>query len=271
MNFYEDLAESLIFKYTCLMKIQEFDKWCRSFLDIDSMERIDASLNGLQIGDNANKITRIAFAVDACQATLEKAAEEDANLLFVHHGLFWGRPLAVTGDHYRRVKTALDNNLALYAVHLPLDMHPEYGNNAGLADILGLKDQEGFGAYKGFNIGIKGRLDTPLKRDELVPALFGGWEQNPRMLPFGPAEIRTVAMISGGGTHEVSEAIKEGMDLYITGDSSHQIYHEALEAGINVLFGGHYMTELTGVQSIQNKVEEELKLETIFIDVPTGL
>ncbi|MBF9015391.1 MULTISPECIES: Nif3-like dinuclear metal center hexameric protein [unclassified Oceanispirochaeta] len=253
------------------MNILEFDKWCRSFLEIDAMERADASLNGLQVGEYDRKLTRVAFAVDACLETLEKAAEEGADLLFVHHGLFWGRPLAVIGDHFKRVMTAMDNDLALYAVHLPLDMHPEYGNNAGLADILGLKDQEGFGEYKGFNIGIKGRLETALKRDELVPALFGGWEHNPRMLPFGPSEINTVAIISGGGTHEVSDAIKEGVDLYITGDSSHQIYHQSLEAGINVLFGGHYLTELTGVQSIQKKVEEELKLETIFIDVPTGL
>ncbi|MDC7232293.1 MAG: Nif3-like dinuclear metal center hexameric protein [Spirochaetales bacterium] len=253
------------------MKISDFDKWCRSFLEIEAMERADASLNGLQIGQTEGELKKAAFAVDACLETFQKAVEEGADLLFVHHGLFWGRPLAVTGDHYNRVKTALDNNLAVYAVHLPLDRHPEYGNNAGLADILGLQDQEGFGEYKGFNIGVKGRLETPLKRDEVVPALFGDWEQNPRMLPFGPAEIKTVAMISGGGTHEVSDAIREGIDLYITGDSSHQIYHECLEAGINVLFGGHYMTETTGVQSVQKKAEEELGLETVFIDVPTGL
>lgn len=271
MNFYEDLAVRLIIQYTIGMNILDFDKWCRSFLDIDVMEGVDSSLNGLQIGDYDGKLRKIAFAVDACQETLQKAVEEGADLLFVHHGLFWGKALALTGEHYNRVKIAIANKLALYAVHLPLDMHPELGNNAGLANILGLKDQEGFGGYKGFNIGIKGRLEKPLKREDLVPTLFGGWEHNPKMLPFGPAEINTVAMISGGGTHEVSDAIKEGVDLYITGDSSHQVYHEALEAGINVLFGGHYMTELTGVQSIQKKVEEELKLETIFIDVPTGL
>lgn len=271
MNFNTVLAETGFFLYNGTMNILEFDKWCRSFLDIEAMERVDASLNGVQIGDCGRVLTRVAFAVDACLETLQKAAEEGADLLFVHHGLFWGKPLAISGDHYKRVKTALDNDLALYAVHLPLDRHPEYGNNAGLAAILGLKDQEGFGEYKGFEIGVKGRLETALKRDDLVPALFGGWEHGPKMLPFGPAEISTVAMISGGGTHEVSDAIKEGVDLYITGDASHQVYHEALEAGINVLFGGHYMTELTGVQSIQKKVEEELKLETVFIDVPTGL
>jgi len=253
------------------MTIFEFDKWCRSFLEIDALASADASMNGLQIGDFSSGVNKIAFAVDGCLETLTRAADEGADLLFVHHGLFWGRPLAVTGDHYKRVKTALDNNLALYAVHLPLDMHPLYGNNACLAEVLGLVNQEGFGEYKGFKIGIRGQFEKPVMRDDIVPALFGDWESSPRMLPFGPAEIRTVGMISGGGTHEVTEAIREGLDLYITGDSSHNIYHQCLEAGINVLFGGHYMTEITGVQAIQKKVETELEIQTVFIDVPTGL
>ncbi len=267
----DKLAEPLNFGYNGAMNIDEFDKWCRSFLEIDAMERADASMNGVQIGNSGKEIRKAAFAVDACLETLKKASEEGADVLFVHHGLFWGRPLSVSGDHYRRVKTALDGDLALYAAHLPLDMHPEYGNNAGLASILGLKDVEGFGEYKGFEIGVKGRFETPVSRDDIIPTLFSDWESGPRMLPFGPGKIETVAIISGGGTHEVSDAIAEGMDLYITGDSSHQVYHESLEAGINVLFGGHYMTEITGVQSVMKKCSEELKLETVFIDVPTGL
>ncbi|QEN09232.1 Nif3-like dinuclear metal center hexameric protein [Oceanispirochaeta crateris] len=253
------------------MNIFEFDKWCRSFLAIEDMARVDASLNGLQIGDKTNQIKKIVFAVDACLETLQKAASMEADLLFVHHGLFWGRPLAITDDHYKRVKLALDHNLALYAVHLPLDMHPVYGNNARLADILGLEEREGFSDYKGYKIGIKGRLSSPLKRDEVVRTLFAGWESSPRMLPFGPSEIQTVGVISGGGIHQVSDAISEGLDLYITGDASHNIYHQSLEAGINVLFGGHYMTEICGVQAVQAKVSKELGIEAEFIDVPTGL
>ena len=180
------------------MTIEQFDTWCRSFLDIDGMARVDASLNGLQLGDSGAELNKAAFAVDACLETIRKAVDEKAQLLFVHHGLFWGRPLAITGDHYKRVKYAMDHNLALYAVHLPLDVHPELGNNAALARTLGLEDVEGFGEYKGLEIGLKGRLAAPLKRDEVVPALFGDWESRPVMLPFGPKEIRTVGMISGG-------------------------------------------------------------------------
>ncbi len=253
------------------MNIKKFDDWCRSFLDIDLMEGRDFSMNGLQVGEAEREVKKIAFAVDACLATFKKAAEEKADLLFVHHGLFWGKPLAVTGDHYSRVETLIRNNLALYAVHLPLDMHPLWGNNAGLANILGLVEQEGFGEYKGTKIGVKGVLPEPIKRDDLVMKLFGGWDQSVKILPFGPDKIRTVGMISGGGAKEVEEAIALGLDLYITGDAAHTIYHQSLEAGINVLFGGHYLTETTGVKAVMEKVRNELELETVFIDVPTGL
>lgn len=253
------------------MKTYEFDNWCRSFLDVDDMAGVDISLNGLQIGDLDQKVEKLAFAVDGCLETIQKAVDEKADLLFVHHGLFWGKPLAIQGDHYKRVRCAIENKLSLYAVHLPLDMHPEYGNNAGLARVLGLVETEGFSDYKGFKIGIQGRFPEPVARDSIIPSLFGDWEKNARMLPFGKEKIETVGIMSGGGTHDLPDAIEAGLDLYITGDSSHQLYHQALEAGINVAFAGHYLTEVCGVQSIQKKVEEELGLETIFIDVPTGL
>ncbi len=254
-----------------MMTVGDFDKWCRSFLEISLFEGSDASLNGLQIGDKKAPVKKLAFAVDACLATMEKAVQEGADILFVHHGLFWGKPLAVTGDHYRRVKTTLDGGLALYAVHLPLDKHPDYGNNAGIARILGLKELEGFGRYKGSFIGLRGRLDKPLHRDEVIPALFGGWEGSPRLLPFGPVEIQTVGILSGGGCSQVGEALELGLDLYITGDACHTVYHQSLEGGINVLFGGHYLTEITGVQAVMAKVEKELELPAVFIDVPTAL
>ena len=161
--------------------------------------------------------------------------------------------------------------MALYAVHLPLDIHPQYGNNASLAQNLRLQDQTGFAPYRGVNIGIKGRLDTPLPRDQIIQILFADWEENTKMLPFGPEEIKTVGILSGGGTRQLEDAIRENLDLYITGDSSHMAYHQSLEAGINVLFAGHYMTELSGVRAIEKKVHREKNLETVFIDVPTGL
>ena len=253
------------------MKILDFDTWCRSFLAIDMMGGKDSSLNGLQIGDFEEDIKKIAFAVDACLETFNRAVDEKADLLFVHHGLFWGRPLAVTGSLYKRFETLINNKVALYAVHLPLDMHDKFGNNAVLADILGLTDRKEFGEYKGTFIGVEGSFESSMGRDEVVQKLFGGWEDSIKILPFGPDRIRTVGIISGGAPQEVAEAIDKGLDLYITGDASHEIYHQCMEAGINVIFGGHYLTETTGVQAVQKKVQAELGLETVFIDVPTGL
>ena len=253
------------------MKIMDFDKWCRSFLAIDLMSGKDSSLNGLQIGDFGRTLNKIAFAVDACLETFSRAADEKADLLFVHHGLFWGRPMAVTGPMYKRFETLINNGIALYAAHLPLDMHAEFGNNAVLADILGLTDRKEFGEYKGSFIGVEGVFETPLGRDEVVRKLFGGWEDSIKSLPFGPEKISSVGIISGGAPREVSEAIDKGLDLYITGDASHEIYHQCMESGINVIFGGHYLTETTGVQAVQKKVQKELGLDTVFIDVPTGL
>ncbi|OQY35614.1 MAG: Nif3-like dinuclear metal center hexameric protein [Spirochaetaceae bacterium 4572_59] len=252
-------------------KLNELDNWCRSFLAIDQMSEKDSSLNGLQIGDRDSEVRKVAFAVDACLETFQKAVEEGADVLFVHHGLFWGRPQAVTGPLYKRFEILIKNGLALYAVHLPLDMHPEWGNNAVLAQILGLENLEAFGNYKGTKIGVKGIFPSPVKRDDIVKKLFGGWEQSIQMLPFGRDAVRSVGIISGGAPREVQDAIDEGLDLYITGDASHEIYHICIEAGINVIFGGHYLTETSGVQAIQKKMNKDLSLETVFIDVPTGL
>ena len=164
----------------------------------------------------------------------------------------------------------MKNDLALYAAHLPLDRHAEVGNNARIMDLLGIAEPEPFGAFKGKDIGYKGRLPEAADIQSLVVKLFGSWGERFNVLQFGPREIRNVAVISGGGTREVSQAISEGMDLYITGDSSHNIYHEAREAGINVLFAGHYLTEVFGVKAMADAVAAELGLETLFIDVPTG-
>jgi dinuclear metal center YbgI/SA1388 family protein len=253
------------------MNIQDFDKWVKTYLNIDEMVRMDSSLNGLQVGQEEAEIKKVAFAVDASLESFNRAVESGADLLFVHHGLYWGRVIPVTGDFYRRMEILIKNNLALYAAHLPLDMNEEFGNNAGLSRTLGLKEVEPFGDYKGIKIGFKGILDEELTRDEIIEKLFGGWDNTIKILPFGKERIKTVAIISGDAPFELLQAINENIDLYITGESSHVLYHTALEAGINVIFGGHYATEVYGVKLLAQKVAKELSLETVFIDVPTGL
>jgi len=213
----------------------------------------------------------VAFAVDASLQTFERAVAAGAEVLVVHHGLFWGTPLAVTGDHRRRLKFLFDHDLALWASHLPLDAHPLVGNNAGLALCLGLTELMPFGEYRGVKIGFKGVLPAPLKLDQICEVLFRGRENALQLLPFGKAEVTTVGLVSGGATQEVSEAIAEGLDLYITGDADHTIYHQALEAGINVISGGHYATETWGVRLLAGHLQKETGLSTVFLDLPTGL
>ena len=253
------------------MTLNEFDSHFQELLGIPDTSRADSSWNGVQIECSDKPITRVACAVDACRASAERAADLKADLLFVHHGLFWGRPIAVTGTHYGRLKTFLDNDLALYAAHLPLDRHDTLGNNAVMAKKLGLEELSPFGEYHGINIGWRGELASPKTMDEIATILFGGPEELIGTLPFGPDVIRTVGIVSGGAPHDVTQAIDQGLDLYITGEPAHSVYHNCLEAGINVIFGGHYQTETFGVRAIAEYCQTTLSLESAFVELPTGL
>ena len=252
------------------MKLKEFDNWARSLLEFGETDTIDSALNGQQVGDSDAEIRKIAFAVDACMDAFKWTKSEAAQLLFVHHGLFWGPAMPITGVFGKRVSFLIKNDIALYACHLPLDKHAELGNNAQMAYALGLKDLQPFGEYKGRKIGCKGWLPNSMDLETIVSRLFGSWDPRIDALRFGPDEIFSVGMVSGGGTREVFQAMDEGLDLYITGDASHNIYHECREAGINVLFAGHYLTETFGVKAMARQVQAHLGLETVFLDIPTG-
>jgi dinuclear metal center YbgI/SA1388 family protein len=248
---------------------KKLDAFFKDVLAIDAIE--DASLNGLQVDNDGADIKKIAFATDACMETFKRSATADAGMLFVHHGLFWGKPLALTGAHRERLKFLLDKNIALYAVHLPLDKHPQYGNNAVLAWKLGVVNPEPFGAYHGRKIGLKGRLETPLSIEEAVSRISFMGRPPLSVLRFGTKRMLNVAVVSGGAPEFVSEAAEEGIDLFVTGDASHTWYHCALESRVNVIAGGHYSTEVWGVRAIMELCADKLNMDVEFIDVPTGL
>ncbi|PIE98698.1 MAG: Nif3-like dinuclear metal center hexameric protein [Treponema sp.] len=252
------------------MKQNELDSYFREFLKIDEFASIDPSQNGLQIANTGKEIKKIAFAVDACLETVKQAASLNADMLFVHHGIFWGQSPKIVGVHYDRVREFFNADMALYAVHLPLDAHPVYGNNAGLAARLNLQDIVPFGDWRGVKIGCSG-VSCGMDIETLVKRLFPDGEKPISVLPFGKKEIRTVGIISGGASDDLSQAIDAGLDLYITGELKHQAYHEALENKINVIAGGHYQTETVGVKLVAEKLRSETYLETVFIDLPTGL
>jgi dinuclear metal center YbgI/SA1388 family protein len=247
----------------------KLDLFFRGLLDIEGFE--DVSLNGLQVDNDGGDVKKIGFAVDACMETFERATEAGAGLLFVHHGLFWGKPPALTGSHRERIKFLLDRNIALYAAHLPLDQNPLYGNNAVLAKKLGIEELQPFGGYHGKKIGYKGTLKEPLSIDEAVSRI--GFMGRPPLsvLGFGPKEIRSAAVVSGGAPEFAGDAIAEGVDLYVTGDASHTSYHQAAEGRLNLIAGGHYSTEVWGVRAVMEQCARQLNIDVEFIDVPTGL
>jgi dinuclear metal center YbgI/SA1388 family protein len=230
----------------------------------------DYSDNGLQV-EGDDEVTRLAFAVDACQETIEGAIGSGAQMLIVHHGLFWGKPLRVVGPHRRRVKALLDGNCSLYAVHLPLDRHPEVGNNAQLARLLGLTIVGGLGEAFGVPVGVVAAAPDRLTRDRLLTELTAILGSAPRVTPGGPAKIRRVGIISGGAAKEIAVAAAAGCDTYITGETSHSSFHDAVEYGINVIYAGHYATETVGLKALGAHLFEKLGLRGAFIDRPTGL
>ncbi|MFA5514491.1 MAG: Nif3-like dinuclear metal center hexameric protein [Sphaerochaetaceae bacterium] len=252
------------------MTIEMLADYLKRRLHLEEFVDIDASLNGLQVGRPHKEIKRIVCAVDATLETFHKAAEAQADAVFVHHGLFWGKPLAITEGHYVRIATLLKHDMALFAAHLPLDAHPQLGNNATMARLLDLEQIEPFGFYHGRRIGFQGVLTKPTDIDTIVHKLNFGSETGLRVLPFGKKEIRSIGIVSGGAADDVLEAISLGLDAYVTGESSHTMYSYCQEAGITMICGGHYASEVFGVQQVAKDLQEQ-GLATLFIDSPTAL
>jgi dinuclear metal center YbgI/SA1388 family protein len=251
------------------MTLDEIDEYLRAYLNIAAFPG-DPSKNGVQVG-GAGEIKKIAFAVDACLETIRRAAALKADMLFVHHGIFWDDVEPLRGVMYNRVKELIQNNIALFACHLPLDAHPECGNNYGLARALGMQDLEPFGEWKGYTVGVKGTLPAPLSSEEIIDKLFPGALHDCVVLPFGKEKLVNAAIVSGGGAGQMDQAADAGADVFITGEIGHTQYHYAEERHITVIAAGHYVTETAGVQLLMKKIEREFGIETTFIDVPTGL
>ena len=254
-----------------IMDLKAFDLWCRSFLAIDELRQVDSSLNGVQVGRSGTPLELVAFAVDACAESIRRARAAGAQVLFVHHGIFWGKPARVEGPLLERIRLLLEADMALYACHLPLDKHPELGNNALLARRIGLKDLRPFGEYHGVEIGLRGVLEPKLGLDEIARRVIPDGSRPASLIPGAASEIGSVAVISGGAAMEAFQALEAGMDLYVTGESSHSVYHAVLEGGMAFLAAGHYATEVWGVRAVAERLSRETGVKTAFIDLPTGL
>jgi dinuclear metal center YbgI/SA1388 family protein len=247
----------------------------------------DPSNNGLQI-EGKKDVEKVAFCVDTSVTLINKAIEMGADFIFVHHGLSWGNSLKYIRNYSAdMIRLLMKNDISLYAAHLPLDGHPEFGHNVLLADILLLQNKEPFSLYNGTTIGVKGVLpakETPQKiasrlgkeLDSIIDSYSSctvpSELENSSTIIGKDKIIHTVGIVSGGGGMAcVNDAIYENLDCVITGEPSHGMYHLARENGITVITPGHYRTEVPGVVAVMDFLKDAFDLETEFINIPTGL
>jgi len=237
------------------LRIPEIDDWPNA-------------LNGLQV-ENSGAVTKIGAAVDASTRTIENAVERGVNFLVVHHGLFWPGLQPISGGRRRLLERIFRSDLALYSAHLPLDVHSVLGNNAQLAASLGFENTEPFFETKGRPIGLW--IEAQISREELSRKLEQSLGGQVKMFATGPAQTRSIGLITGGAGSEIYAVAREGIDTFITGEAPHWAAVAAEELGINLLLGGHYATETFGVKALAAHLSERFNLPWEFIDSPTGL
>ena len=226
------------------------------------------AINGLQLA-NEGRVDRVVAAVDASLPVIEAVAAGGPGLLIVHHGMFWQGAQPVTGAFYRKLRVAMEAGLAIYSSHLPLDVHPEWGNNALLAGALGVVDPRPDIEIKGFRVGLSGRWQG--SREELKARLEETLGGRVHLCPAGPEQISRVAIITGGAGSEIAKIAETGADAFITGEGPHWSYCLAEELGVNLFYGGHYATETFGVQQVAKILGERFGLPWSLHEHPSGL
>lgn len=243
-------------------------KQCDTLLRTAEIGDYEGAANGLQV-QNSGTVTRMAAAVDGSLATVQLAAAAGADLLIVHHGLFWGSRQPWTGKNYELLRLLTANNLAVYSSHLPLDAHPQLGNNAQLCAALGLRNLKPFFTSHGQPIGFSAR--AKVTRAELGRRLAMATGAPPTVLPGGAELCQRIGVVTGGAGGDLKLAAAEGVDTFITGEGPHWTYALAEELGLNVFYGGHYATETLGVKALAAWLSQKYKLPWSFLDHPTGL
>jgi dinuclear metal center YbgI/SA1388 family protein len=254
--------------------IGEIGHYLDALLRVDEIPDFTGALNGVQV-ETESPITRVAAAVDARERTIRDAADAGANLLLVHHGLFWSGVQPLRGPFLRRIRLLLQHGIGVYSSHLPLDMHPELGNNTLLARELGLVPGAGFARYKTVDIGVAGTSDVPTQ--ELVARAT-------RFARTHGHEVRTAGHVqgkvtrrwgictgAGAGQDTLREAVASGLDTLIVGEGPHWTAIDAEEAGLTIVYAGHYATETLGVRALAAQVGGAFDLPWLFVDAPTGL
>lgn len=248
--------------------LKQITTHCDALLRTSESNDYDGAVNGLQV-ENRGKVTRIAAAVDASLATIRKAIDARADLLVVHHGLFWSKRQPWTGKNFELLRLLLDNNVAVYSSHLPLDLHPKLGNNAQLAAALGFMKTKPFFFTKDQFLGVA--ATSNVSRDDLSKHLHRATNAEVKLIAAGPKICRRIGIVTGGAGAELKLAASEGVDTFITGEGPHWTFALAEELGVNVLYGGHYATETFGVKALAAHLSKVFRVPWSFIDHPSGL
>ncbi len=251
------------------IELESLIQYLDALLDIPEFPDYPGAMNGLQV-EGSRPIRRVGAAVDASLASVHAAVEGKVDLLLVHHGLYWNGARPLTGRLYRRVAPLVQGGVALYSAHLPLDAHPDVGNCAVLTRALGLEPAGRFGSYGDEEIGFRVETDEDREafRDRVAEASGGG---PVRLIEGGPERVKRVGIVTGGGGGFVADAAEAGLDTLLTGEGSHHTYLDAMELGINLLYAGHYATEVWGVRALAGHLQEEFGLPWEFFDFPTGM
>ncbi len=241
------------------------------YLRVEEIPDYPPALNGLQL-DGDRPIRKIACAVDACEAVIQEAVEVDADMLVVHHGLFWQGAQKMIGGNYRKFKKAIDHGLAIYSAHIPLDVHPAIGNNALLVDSMSLGGEVSpFFPWKGIELGLK--ITGEFSLTHIMGAVEKATGFDLLQVCQGHSNpVRSIGVITGGAGSEIAAVAERGIDTFITGEGPHWSYTLAEELGLNLLYAGHYATETFGVKALASRLAQLAgDAEVVFIEHPTGL
>lgn len=245
------------------------------FLDtlLEPHSYADGGYNGLQVDAGVTEIMRVAGAVDSGASIIEKAVEHDADLLLVHHGLYWGSsPHVTNGMHGMKVRTLMQHHCNLYASHLPLDGNLEAGNATEILRLLGVSNVHAFAAEGHMTLGARGELPHPMTIAEITEILSRVEGYGPEIiLPFGAQRIQSIGVCTGTGGFAMHEARRLNLDLFISGEPKHQQYHEAKEIGQTALFFGHYASETFGIKALLKLLESTFGIRTFWLSEPTGI
>lgn len=242
-------------------------------LDVQGTPDYPLALNGLQL-DHQGPVQRIATAVDFSRRTVDAAIAAQANFLILHHGIFWGGAQRLVGHTYDRLHALWSHDIAVYSAHLPLDAHWSLGNNAGLARVLGLEPSLRFGTYEGTSIGVAGHAhivtSEVLARAAAFAAPLGGGARASTIDDGRMTSHWAVMTGAGVGSREIRDAQAAGIDTLIVGEGPHHTTVDAPEAGLVIIYAGHYATETLGVRALADVVSERFALPAHFLLLPTG-